>query len=166
MRHQKGFTLIELLLYIAISAIVLLALSVFFATLLNARVKNETMTEIDAQGAATMSLITQAIRNANEISSPVASTSDSSLSLNVDDVALSPTVFFIAGNALMMSDGAGDPVALMNGRVRVTDFQVKNLSRIGTKGNVRITFTLSRLNPAGRNEYNYSRTFEGSASLR
>ncbi len=166
MHNQKGFTLIELLLYIGISGIVLFSLSVFFSVLLNSRIKSETVAEVDGQGMAIMSLMTQSIRNADSISLPVAGASGSSLTLLIDDVASSPMIYSVVDNTLMMTSGLDAPVALTNGNVQVTGFQIENTSRVGTRGNVRITFTLSRLNLSGGNEYDYAQTFEGSASLR
>ena len=42
-RNNRGFTLVELLLYVSISGVILLVISVFLSTLLESRVKNQTM---------------------------------------------------------------------------------------------------------------------------
>lgn len=55
---------------------------------------------------------------------------------------------------------------LYNSRVTVSNLTFTNLTRAGTPGNVRIQFTLTHINPSGRNEYDFSKTFYGSASLR
>lgn len=166
MTNQKGFTLIELLLYMAVSGIVLFALSVFLSTILQTRVKNETIAEVDRQGAAVLAAMTQTIRNAQEISSPVAGNSAASLTLVIDDVALTPTVYSVSAGAFMVTEGASSPVPLTNSRVLVSDLEFENLSSAGSPGSVRITFTLARVNTSGRNEYEYSREFQGTASLR
>ena len=48
--QNKGFTLIELLLYVSIASTVLLASTVFFHMLLESRVKNQTISEVEQQG--------------------------------------------------------------------------------------------------------------------
>ena len=61
----SGFTLVELLLYVGISSAILLASSLFLATLLESRIKNQTIAEVEQQGLAVMQIITQDIRNAS-----------------------------------------------------------------------------------------------------
>ena len=42
----------------------------------------------------------------------------------------------------------------------------ENLSRVGTKDTIRVSFKLSRVNNEGRNEYDYNQTFYISANLK
>lgn len=55
---------------------------------------------------------------------------------------------------------------LINSRVTVSNLTFSNLSRPGTPGTVRIQFTLTHINPEGRQEYNFSKTFYDTATLR
>lgn len=166
MKNEKGFTLIELTLYMGISAALLLALSVFFSVLLQTRTKSESIATVDDQGAAVLALMTRTARNAVEITAPAAGGNGTSLTLVVDDPGLSPTVFSVSGGVLMMTEGLADPVALTSDSVTVTGMSVENVSRTGTPGSVRVSFTLSRVNQGGRNAYTYEKVFKGSASLR
>ena len=77
--HQRqGFTLLELLLFVSLSGILLGALSVFLVILLNARVKQHTIVEVEEQGVQIMELTTSRIRSSPSITSPaVGSTSTS-----------------------------------------------------------------------------------------
>src|SRR5690606_11193106 len=90
---QKGYTLIELLLYMSILGSLLLGISLYFVTSTTARVKNQTVVEVDRQGALIMDYITQTIRGADSITLPGAGASSGSLTLAVPDNGLSPTVF-------------------------------------------------------------------------
>src|SRR3989338_6871109 len=67
---SNGFTLIELLLYVGIASIILLVTSLFLSTLLQSRIKNQTIAEVEQQGLAVMQLITQTARNADSVNSP------------------------------------------------------------------------------------------------
>src|SRR3989338_5584522 len=78
-----GFTLIELLLYISIAGAILLATSIFLSLLLQARIKNQTIAEVDQQGLQVMQLITQTARNAEALIALPLGTISSSLTLDV-----------------------------------------------------------------------------------
>lgn len=163
---RDGFTLIELLLYVSISAVLLLAVSVFISTLLQSRIKNQTIAEVEQQGLQVMQLITQTARNAEAITLPAQGASASSLTLDVLTGASDPTVFDLSGGIIRIVEGAGSPVALINSRVTASALTFQNLSRASMPGTIRVQFTLTHVNPEGRNEYNFSKTFIGSATLR
>lgn len=163
---QDGFTLIELLLYVAIAAVMLLAISVFLASLLQSRVKNQTIAEVEQQGSAVMQIISQTARNGEAITSPAVATSASSLTLDVVTVASDPTIFDLSSNVIRVTEGAGAAVPLTNSHIVASALTFQNLSRASTPGTIRVQFTLTHINPEGRNEYEFSKTFSGSASLR
>lgn len=161
-----GFTLIELLLYVGLALILLLVTSFFLSTLLESRIKNQTIAEVEQQGLAVMQFITQTARNAEAITSPVQSASASSLTLDVITGASDPTIFDLASGVIRIKEGAEGTVALNNSRVTASALTFQNLSRTSTPGTIRIQFTLTHTNPEGRNEYSFSKTFSGSATLR
>ncbi|MCR4328495.1 MAG: prepilin-type N-terminal cleavage/methylation domain-containing protein [Patescibacteria group bacterium] len=163
---RKGFTLIELLLYVAVASVLLSAISTFFFILLESRVKNQTIAEVEQQGMRVMQMITRASRNAEAITSPSQGASAASLILDVITVADDPTVFDLSGGVLRIKEGSGSVIPLTNSRVTASSLSFFNLSRASTPGAISIQFTLTHANPAGRNEYNFSETFYGSASLR
>lgn len=163
---RHGFTLIELLLYIAVASVMLLVISIFLSLLLQSRIKNQTMVEVEQQGAQAMQLITQTARNAEAITSPAPGASASSLMLDVITVANDPTVFDLASGVIRIKEGTDSTIALNNSRITASALTFRNLSRVGTPGTVHIQFTFTHANPEGRNEYNYSKTFVGSATLR
>jgi len=165
-KKGEGFTLVELLLYISIASIMLLTTTLFLQTLLESRVKNQTISEVQAQGAQVMHIITQTIRNAEAITSPAQGASASSLTLDVVDVGDDPTVFDLSSGVLRITEGAGSAIAITNSRVLVSGLSFENLSRTDTPGTLRVEFTITHTNSEGRNEYNFSKTFYGSASLR
>jgi len=97
---QAGFTLLELLLYVAlVGGLLTLAIS-FYGTAIDARIKNQSIVEVNDQGTALMDHITQIIRSASSITSPTAGTSAASLTLVVPTGALSPTIFSLTGSTL------------------------------------------------------------------
>lgn len=167
--HQKkssGFTLIELLLYVSIIGAAVLSIAGFLSLLMQSRVKNQTISEVEQQGIQVMQIITQTGRNAEAINSPSQGASASSLSLDVVTVANDPTVFDLSSGAIRIKEGVSSAVPLTNSRVTASDLTFQNLSRTGTPGTIRIQFTLTHVNPSVRNEYDFSKTFYETATLR
>ncbi len=163
--NQRGFTLFELLIYIALASILIGAISTLLFITLNARVKNQTIGEVEQQGSLAMRMITQSIRNADAITSPTSS-SASTLVLDVVTVADDPTVFDLSGTTLEKTAGAAPAVTLTNNRVEVSDLTFTNISQSGAPGTIRIQFTMTHVNTSGRQEYSYAKTFYGTANLR
>lgn len=163
---QKGFTLIELLLYVATSSMMLLVTTFFLQSILESRIKNQTIAEVEQQGLQTMQVITQTIRNATTINSPGAGSSAALLSLDTYTVGNNPTLFDIGSGAIRIKEGAAGAIPLTNARVTASALSFQNLSRASTPGTIRITFTLTHINPSGKNEYTFSKTFYSDASLR
>lgn len=163
---QRGFTLVELMLYVALAGTLLLGMTLFFGQALQARVKNQSMAEVDSQGQAAMEAITQAVQSATSFTAPGHWAQASSLSLNVPTGGLSPTVFGVSGGTLQMTEGAAAPVALTNSHVRITNFTATDLSRSGTAGIVQISFDAAYASTSARQEFTYQKTFVTSVALR
>lgn len=165
-REQSGYTLIELLLYIAMVGVLLAAITAFFGVTTDARIKNQSITEVNEQGLFVLDTIAQVVRNGTSISSPAAGTTASQLTLAVPTAGLSPTVFDVSGGALRIKEGTASAVALTNSNVQVTSLSITNLTRSGTTGIVQISLTLSRVNTVGANPYDYTKTFTTSVGVR
>lgn len=165
-KAQSGFTLIELLLYVGIVGAMILTVAAILPVFMQSRIKNQTISEVEQQGTSVMQIITQTVRNAQTVTAPTIGNSASSATLDVVTAGADPTIFDLSGGALRITEGAGSPVALTNLHVTVSGLTFQNLSRTSTPGNLRIQFTITGVNPAGRNEYDFSKTFYGNASLR
>jgi hypothetical protein len=107
---QTAFTLIELLLYIAIMGSLLISVTLYFAMTADSRVKNQSISEVNQQGAAIMDRITQTVRNASAITTPATTVCSNSLSVTVPTGVLSPTVFTTnssGGSTVLGYNGTG-----------------------------------------------------------
>jgi Tfp pilus assembly protein FimT len=166
-RSQKGFTLVELVLYVSICSILLLAISSFLSFLLGARVRSQTITEVNQQGFQVMSLITQTIRNGRSIQIPSMGTSSSTLSVTTGNALLNPTIFDLSSSTLEIKEGSKAAIPLTNSRVLVSGLTFQNVSSgSSTEKIVRISFTIDSVNQGGRSEYSFIKSFSGSATLR
>lgn len=93
---RSGYTLIELLLYVSILGSLLTAVSLYFSTATESRVKNQSIAEVTQQGTLVAERITQAIRNANSITLPSTNACSNSLTLAMPG-GVNPTVFTNTG---------------------------------------------------------------------
>ena len=143
--NKRGFTLIELMLYIGVVSVIIFAVSVLFFIVLQSEAKSRAIQEVEGWGAQTMQRITHDIRNANVINSPLPGQS-------------ADTLFLDTGN-LNASDFILPEVSMSN-------LTFRNLSKENTPGIIQIEFTLDYNNLQNKQEYNYIKTFYGSASLR
>jgi type II secretory pathway pseudopilin PulG len=163
---KSGFTLIELLIYVGLCSVLLFTISMFLSLLLQARIKNQAIAEVDGQGLYVMRMITQAARNADTVTSPLLGMASSTLVLRMSATSTSSTVFDSTSGTIRMSEGASPPIPLTNARVTVSGLSFQNAARLGTSGAIRVRFTLSSKNPGGQNEFKYQQVFVGSAALR
>jgi type II secretory pathway pseudopilin PulG len=164
--NKNGFTLVELLLYISISATVLLVVVSLLALVIKGQIKNQAITEVEQQGGVIMDIITANIRNADSVISPGAGEASDSLVLAMPDTDRDPVIFDSYNRTIRITEGQGDPVPLSNSRVLVSDLNFANLAPEDIPSSVRIEFTLEHINPEGRYEYEYKKTFTGSATVR
>jgi len=164
---QKGYTLIELLLYVSLVGVLLTGASTFFGVMAEARVKNQSVAEVNQQGMLAMERITQVIRGASSITSPAAGSSATSLTLVVPTGSLSPTVIDLASSTtLQIKEGTAAAVPLHNSKVQITSINLRNVTIGGTPGAVQVSFTMARVNATGRNDLSYQKTFTTTAALR
>ena len=164
--RQSGFTLLELILYLGITSILVVSVSFFFISLLQARVKFQTISEVEQQGEQVMQQITQTVRNSSSITSPATGATTAALTVVVPTGSLSPSVFDLSGGVIRITEGAGAAQPLTTTAVTVSGLSFQNLTRPTTQGVVRISFTLTRANPGTKNEYSYTKTFRSTATLR
>lgn len=165
-RHQAGYTLIELLLYVAILGMLLGSVVAFLGTVTEARVKGQTIAEVNEQGTAAIDYITRTIRNATSISAPAAGgAAATSLTLVVPTAGLSPTVFSLNGASLQVKEGTAATVTLTGSDIEISNLSFKNLTRPGTTGIVQTSFTVSRVNPANRSAFDHQKIFTSSAQV-
>ena len=166
MKKRSGMTMIEIILYLALVSIFVVSLTYFWSLLMQSQIKNRVVTEVHNQANLLAGQITQTIRNASSINSPLAGNSAASLSLAMSSAPLSPTIFSLSSGSVQVQEGASAAVALTSNRVVVTALNFQNLSRSDTRGNIRFSFTIKYNNPGSNNMFDYQQTYYGAASLR
>lgn len=84
---------------------------------------------------------------------------------SVENSMYAPIASASGTSTLQIKEGTGAALPLTNDKVQITGLTIENLGRAGTNGVVQVSFTASRKNPTGRNEYNYRKVFTGSAEV-
>jgi hypothetical protein len=114
-----------------------------------------------------MYLITETVTNSQSITFPSAGTQLASSSLVTRNATLNPTVFFVSSSTLYMQEASKPKVALTNSRVDVSSLSFDNSTSAGSSEKMmRVSFTITYKNPSGRGEYEYTKSFNGSATIR
>lgn len=159
---KKGFTLVEILLYIAILSTMILLILGFLTMAMNLKVKNETITEVDYQGAYIMSLILNRVKNAENISFPEKGSSSDELIFNSGE---SEIIINAIGGVVYIKEGENDMININNNYVSISNLSFNNLGSEETSDSIQIIFEIERVNETGRMEYHFQRSFRGAASL-
>ena len=161
-----GFTLIETLLYIMIFSIVVFLIFQIYALVLESRGRQRTTVEVNEEGSRIIQMITQNVRNATSINSPTPANNLDVLSIYTYTTANNPTLYYLVGNDLVIKEGSATTVILNSNRVKITSLKFTNLSKSGTKGTVKIEFTISSNTLNTQVFYLFSKTFTADATVR
>jgi hypothetical protein len=122
--------------------------------------------EVQQNGRFAMEKMSRIIKSAAGINSPATGNSSSDFSLEMSSAASDPTLIRVNSETLQLKQGESDWTDLTSQRVKVTDFQVRNLSYDNTPGILRVELTLSHINPDNRQTYEASLDFSSSFALR
>lgn len=163
----KSFTLVEILLYIALASVVIFTISTLLSSILQAKEKTKAIYEVEFQGENLVSQISQALRNARDVNTPIIGTSAETLSLAADSPADNPIIFSLNNQSILIKEGAGNEIPLTSSQVAITSLSFQNISQGATyPDDIKIQFTLKFNSQDNRYEHNYEKTFTSSINLR
>lgn len=162
---NKGFTLIELLLYVLLSASIIVGASIVYSQVIQVHVKYTAMNEVNKQGVFIAKNLSYLTTKAISINSPNIDSSSNSLSLEMNDTASNPTIIELNNGIIEINKGNSTD-NLTGSNIEVTNLIFTNLSYQNTPGVVKVEYTLKYKSNSNRKEYNYSRKFTTSYSLR
>ena len=163
-KKNTAFTLIELILYISLFVIIFTALFASLNIFYSNKIKNRTILEVEQQGQLISILISQEIRNAQSIVSPLIGESSGSLVLEHLDTLKNPLSFYLSDDK-MIADEGGTVLDLSNSRIEVTNLEFENNSVLDGTQSVFFSFDISYKSNSNRNEYKYNKSFSGTANL-
>jgi hypothetical protein len=158
--------LIETLLYIAVFSVVVFLIIGVYGIVIDSRVRQRTVSEVNEEGGRIMQMITQTIRNANSINSPLPSANSAVLSLYVPNATNNPTLYYLSGNDMLTKEGIAATIVMNSNRVKITNLKFSNLSISGTKGTVKVEFTVSSNTLNTQKIYQFTQDFASNATVR
>ena len=157
----------ELLVYGVVVTVMVGLLVSMSVNILAGRGKMVAMEEISYNARLVMGKITYEIRRSEQITSPLAGASSSSLSLvDADGDTLVFRLDPEEESVLQMVIGGGTPVSLTGESVVVSNLQFSNVSYQNGPGTIRMEMTLEFANPLERPEWDFQRTFYATENLR
>lgn len=165
LKKQKGFTYVEFILYIAIVVIVLSALIPFAWNVIGGGVKSTTQQEVFSNAQYISERLKYEIRNASGINS----LSPTLVSLSIATSSANPTVIWLSGGDMYITQGTASAVLLNSQNTTVTNLAFTNFTSSDNRTkNIQFTFTIAAKYPGAgsRQEYNESTTIEADAELR
>lgn len=165
---KKGFTLIEMLVYVAVLAILIVALSSFVLWAINSNTKTKVMRETSDSARRAMGTILYEIREAKSVYTPTTSASQLSLETTRYLPANETTSFvdfFLCSNRICIKKESQTPVALTSENVNIRDLQFTRIVT-GSSASVQVSFVAEYIGPATKPQYQASISLTSTASLR
>jgi prepilin-type N-terminal cleavage/methylation domain-containing protein len=169
---NKGFTLIEILVYIAVLAILILAIGSFLIWIIRLNAKTEVMRGTLEDAKLAMDFMLREVEEANAVYIPTSifGSHPGQLSLNTPnylpaDEQNSYIDFYLCGTQFCFKKEGQGPIALTSENTEITNLvftQVVN----GEMSSVKIDMTVSYKNPNNRVEYRSEINLSSSAALR
>ena len=164
--NQQGVTIVEILLYMSILSIIIVALSAFLHLSLQSRIKGQIIGDVEQSSIQSLDIILDNIRAAKTITLPTRGNNSSSLNLTMPGVSQTVDFRLNAGKIEMQQNGGGYNAITIN-KLNITSLVFSNTTTsVGGLGSAKVTFRSDNINNSGRNEYNFGKNFQGSASLR
>ncbi|MDP2685392.1 MAG: type II secretion system protein [bacterium] len=164
---QKGFTLIEALVYIALVSGILIAATSFAWNIVNSRTSAFTAQEVEQNGRFVMQKIGKIFKEANQINIPAIGLSGNIVEVELDDGGTEIVTISQNGTNIEYQYNSDPVVELNSNLVEISDLQFSNLSTVsGSTRNIGVSFTLSHINPANRQEWSYSENYSTTIELR
>lgn len=164
---QNGFTLIEALVYIALVSGILLAATSFAWNIVNTRTSAFSAQEVEQNGRFIMQKISQVMREANQINSPAIGLSSNSVEVEMNDAGTETIILSQNDKNIEYQYNSDPAVELNSDLVEISNLEFTNLSSTsGSTRNIGISFTLSHINPANRQEWSYIQDYSTTIELR
>jgi type II secretory pathway pseudopilin PulG len=137
---RAGFTLIEIILYVALSAIVLVALMRSMLVVLGTRDDTRGETDLHYTLRYALDRIRRTALDARELNVGASSflTNSGVLSLAMSGATKNPTVFSLSGSRIYAREASGSAQPLTPTTVKINQFYLRDLSAAGAPATIQI----------------------------
>lgn len=156
----NGFTLVETLLYLSITSVLILSVSILLGVTLNAKVENRAKIEVQQQAQFISDHIDTEVKKASEISSPSIGNSGNTLTIQ-DSTNSKQYEYSISGGTLYFQTDSDPLIELSNSKVNISSLIFSN-----NNNTLSYEITLTYINSDKIGSINYSTTHQGSITIR
>ena len=170
-KTRKGFTLIEVLAYIAVLAMIILAVSSFLLWAVRSNTKTKVTRETLDNIRETMEIITYEIKEAENIYTPTSVFDSHPGQLSLKTAKYLPVGedttyidFYVSDGHVCLKKESQNPIVLTSDRVRVTNLVFSQIA--GTPSSVQIDLEIEFQGDVTRPEYQSIISTTSVASLR
>ncbi len=164
--HKKGFTLLEVMLYVVISASMLFAVVSLYQLVIEHQAAFYAETRVGASGTNALRVISDAVRRAESVVEPNPQVITDTLILAMEDPTRNPTMFQLSNGAIVMQEGAEEPISVTSSDVEVYALQFENVTTTDVSSSIHIEIGAEYGLNSGRETSDVSRTFYGTATTR
>jgi len=166
--NNRGFTFIEMLVYVAVLAIIVLAVSSFFLWAINSNTKAKALRETLDNTRRVMEIMTYEIKEAKGIYAPTTTSTQLSIESNYylpEGERTSYIDFYLCDTRLCLKKESQDPIVLTSDSVEIDNLVFTRIVS-GEAPSIQIDLTINYKNPANRPEYQALVHLTSTASLR
>lgn len=164
LKNKKGFTLIEVIIYVAILGIIVVSFVSFVLAISSVRNKSYVVSEVNSNLRIAMDLISQKIRSAEAVTSPLSGAVSTSLELDMPNPEPT-TVFALQDGVLHLTEDIITENMITNPEINITELKFTNLGASGKRDSLRIEMAAEYRN-AGSRDFQYSNSLKTTVNLR
>ncbi|MDO8260564.1 MAG: hypothetical protein Q7T50_03665 [Candidatus Magasanikbacteria bacterium] len=158
LKNQSGNTLFEVIIYVAILGMIVVSFISFTLAVSSVRNKSYVMSEVNSNLRIASDLISQKVRSAENVLSPLAGNSGASLSLDMPNPEPSLDFSLSDGVLYLVEDGITSS-AITSSEVNITQLSFENISANGQRASLQVKIS-------GEYRANDSREFTYTNSLK
>ncbi len=162
-RRRPGTTLVELIIYMAVLAVVGIAVFPLLFSSTEDRLLQETVSLVEQNGIQILQGIGTRIAHAETILSPSAASTASVLALRSGSGAITPIIIGLQDGVVQVAEKA-DLEDMSSSQVAVSNLRFRNTSVSANRQSVEVTFTVSRAIRL-QAPHSYSQSFQGVFTL-
>ncbi len=170
---KKGFTLIEVLVYIAVSSLIISAVSAFFLWSNKSHAKAKAIREVLAESQRIMETIGYELKHARSIYSPTSDFSSDTGQLSLETTnykqaneSVGYIDFFICENKLCLKKEGQNPVIMSSDNVKIDKIRFYQVNNTTTTDSVQVSLELSYVTPSEKQEHQASINTTSTFSVR
>lgn len=159
-RIRTGYTLVELLLYLSLFSIISMTLvSVYIATQ-DARVQQQSVALVEQRGSLLLRAMSNTVRRAEAVTSPVAGATGSMLALQMSQNAENPTLIVRTSTGNLVLIQKITQTALLDSGIIVEQFVARNIGGTSIFLSLDLSTTIPSVPPKV-----FTRHFESTVAL-